>query len=188
MYAGVGLLRWVVEYGDWNTGRWANGAGDVGCLLFGNGWVGESEYAGTINTTITQTTMNNNVVRATNTAGRVFFGKGIISNSNGGILPTDNGSIVQVQGPISATMFASGLAANTDWTGEALLSAATSIAVSVSGAYGSHLRMFRGTPVRHRSGQPALDHVRGLYLLHDQLRDGGVRQCLAWLSREELKK
>jgi hypothetical protein len=137
----------VCSDGWWNTATqlWqvgANGAGDVGCLLFGNGWVGESEYAGTINTTITQTTMNNNVVRATNTAGHVFFGKGIISNSSGGILPTDNGSIVQVQGPISATMFASGLAANTDWTGEALLSAATSIAVSVSGAYGSHLECF----------------------------------------------
>ena len=89
---------WNTNTQLWNIGP--NGSGDYECTLFGGGWYGIVAAQGTVNTTISQATMNGKVAMATNTSGHTFFGQGVI-NSAGSISPADDGNIVQVQGGIS---------------------------------------------------------------------------------------
>jgi hypothetical protein len=88
---------WNTSTQLWNVG--SNGAGDVSCWVAGNGWNGLVAYPGTVNTTISQTTLNNNVAMATNTSGHTVVGKGIIDNGSGALL--DDGNTLQVGGGIS---------------------------------------------------------------------------------------
>ena len=79
---------WNTSTQLWNVG--SNGAGDVSCWVAGNGWNGLVAYPGTVNTTISQTTLNNNVAMATNTSGHTVVGKGIIDNGSGALLDDGN--------------------------------------------------------------------------------------------------
>ena len=90
---------WNTKTQLWQDGY--NGGGDIECFLLGNGWNGIATYQGTVGTTFSQSTMNNNVAIATDTAGHTFFGKSIIDNTSGNINVSSDGNIVQVQGGIS---------------------------------------------------------------------------------------
>jgi len=100
----TGVRADVCSDAYWNSGSqlWdigLNGAGDIECLIFGNGWNGIVASQQTAGGTINQATMNSQVAVTTLTNGNTIVGKGVVNAS--GAVTTDDGNTLQVQGTFS---------------------------------------------------------------------------------------